>query len=358
MIDKKLFRFILLFYLLAFSNALFNGVLQKNYSGAFTSFSWIGFVIYFLYNYSSKFIFIFFAIWFTKKKLIDRKIPILISVLIHTIITFFFTVYSSLLILIYQNLFMGYDTSITFDVLFQQAIYGSSFNFFIYFSLIAIVYAYYYLNRQKEQELNKTKLSAQLLDAKINALQSQLQPHFLFNALNDISSLMDSSIDKAQNAIADLSEMLRLTLSIKSSKYVYLKKEISILKKYLDVEKIRFDNKLEVVIDIEDSLLKEYVPPLILQPIVENSIKHGFSLKIDSLKIKIIIKENNNYISFVISNNGKLLDKNFNYGLGLTNVISRLDTLYNEDFKLEMKNHQKIGVITTIQIPRSFYKQE
>ena len=356
MIDKKLFRFILLFYLLAFTNALFNAILQKNYSGAFTSFSWIGLVVYFFYNYSSKVIFIFFAIWFTKKKLIDQKIPILISVIVHTIITFLFTVYSSLLILIYQNLFMGYDTSITFDVLFQQAIYGSSFNFFIYFSLIAIVYAYYYMIRQRAQELNKTKLSAQLLDAKINALQSQLQPHFLFNALNDISSLMDTSIDKAQNAIADLSEMLRLTLSIKNSKYVYLKKEISILKKYLDIEKLRFDKKLEININVEDSLLKEYVPPLMLQPIVENSIKHGFSLDVDSLIINILIKENNNYISFTISNNGKLLDENFNYGIGLTNVISRLDTLYNENFEFEMKNDQKNGVITTIQIPRNFQK--
>jgi sensor histidine kinase YesM len=352
MIDKKLFRFILLFYLLAFSNALFNGVLQKYYGGAFTSLSWMGMAIYFLFNYGSKFIFILFAIWFTKKKLIDQKISILSSVLIHTFITFIFTIYSSFLILLYQNLFMGYDTSITAEVLFQQVIYGSSFNFFIYFSLIAIVYAYYYLLRQKQQELNRSKLSSQLLDAKINALQSQLQPHFLFNALNDISSLMDMNIDKAQNAIADLSEMLRLTLSIKDTKYIYLKKEISILKKYLDIEKIRFDKKLEVNLDVDDSLLKEYIPPLILQPIVENSIKHGFSFNVDSLIINISVKEFNNYINFKILNNGKSLGEKFNYGIGLTNVISRIDTLYNGDFEFEIKNNENMGVVTTILIPK------
>lgn len=352
MIEKKLFRFVLLFYLLAFSNALLNGVFQKFYGGAFTSLSYWGVIWYYLFNYGTKFLFILLAIYFTKRKLIDTKASILVSVVVHLIITFLFSLYSSLFILWYQKYNFNNNSLITLESVLQQVTFGSSFNFFIYFSVIALVYAYYYLLRQKEQELNRTRLSAQLLDAKINALQSQLQPHFIFNALNDISSLMDLSIDKAQNAIVDLSEMLRLTLSIKDDKYISINKELSILKKYLDVEKIRFDQKLEIHFDVEDNLLNEFMPPLLLQPIVENSIKHGFSYDNDSIKVAICINGGKESINFEISNSGQLLTEDFNYGIGLTNIISRMNTLYNGEFKFEMFNTTENNVMTSIRIPK------
>ena len=108
---------------------------------------------------------------------------------------------------------------------------------------MGIVYAYYYLQKQKEEAIKQEQLRNQLLDSKINALQSQLQPHFLFNAMNDISALMDIDIEKSQNAIADLSELLRKTLQIKDSKYITLQNELDILQHYIDIENIRFSEK-------------------------------------------------------------------------------------------------------------------
>ena len=204
--------------------------------------------------------------------------------------------------------------------------------------MVAIVYVYYFLKRQNDAELKESNLKTQLMDAKMNSLQYQLQPHFLFNALNDISSLIDLSKEKSQNAIADLSEMLRETLSLKDVKFISLEKELTILKKYLDIEKMRFDEKLDYMIHISSETYGQKVPPLILQPIVENSIKHGFSYQCDHLKIDITANGINNQLELRISNNGALLENDrANYGTGINNVINRLETMYEENFEFQLK---------------------
>jgi len=263
----------------------------------------------------------------------------------------FYSVSSQILI---NNWLYDYGDPFTFDYIYSSALIGTDYNFFLYFSMIAITYAYYFFKKQKNYELKESHLKTQLLDSKINALQSQLQPHFLFNALNDISSLIEINPDKSQDAIADLSELLRQTLSLKDTKLIPLSEEIAILQKYLDIEKLRFDENLSFKIEVPDEVYNTLVPPLLLQPVVENSIKHGYSYQHDRLDIRIFIKKESDYLQFTIANNGaSVMEDKMVYGTGLSNIIARLDTLYDGDFQFEMKNDvsKGNGVITQIQIP-------
>ncbi|MBG6130571.1 sensor histidine kinase YesM [Aquimarina sp. EL_43] len=354
MLDKKLFRFIVLFYILACLFGLVNALFQKISGVSFKSFTWIGLIMNYLFNYGTKFIFIILSIIFTRVYIM-RKFSLPISIIIHTLISVLLSLYSSVLLLGYEKYVLGYTDVIDIKLILLRLAYSSNFNFFVYFTLITILYAYYYFKKQKDQEIKESNLKTQLLDSKIKILQSQLQPHFLFNALNDISSLMDIDIEKSQDALADLSEMLRKTLSIKDVKYITLEEELSILNKYLGIEKLRFGEKLNFKIDIADFMLFEKVPPLILQPIVENSIKHGFSYTHDTIIIAIKIFMLYDDIVFEITNNGaQLQQEKIVFGNGISNVLERIDTLYQGNYSFDIRNNKNSGVINSIKIPRIF----
>jgi len=199
-----------------------------------------------------------------------------------------------------------------------------------------------------------SKLKAQLLDSKLKALQSQILPHFLFNSLNDISSLIEIDTERSQDAIVDLSDLLRMTLRLKNTKLYSLKEEILLLNKYISIEKLRFDEKISFKLDLKNEVLTYKVPPLILQPIVENSIKHGFSYNHDVLNILISIRREKDWLVFYIENDGEPIKNNgINYGNGISNVVERMETLYDRNYTFKMENNPKGGVLTIIKIPIS-----
>lgn len=358
MLDKQLTKFLVLFYVLsctysvtvAFSHKLIEEPFNVNYLREL-------FFAYF-FVYGTKFIFIFFALILTKKFILD-KVALISSIFIHLaicIIISFST--TSILVPVEQYIYGPEHMEAVFNMktILDRFVYRSDFNFFIYFSLVTFLYAFYYFRKQKEQELEHSMVKNQLLDAKIKSLQSQIQPHFLFNTLNGISSLTEIDVVKAQNAISDLSSLLRSTLSLNESKFHSLKDELDLLQKYINIEKIRFDEKLSIDVLVEDpSILDCSIPPLILQPIIENSIKHGFSYYHDSLKVVIKIKNESNNLIVEIENNGKkLANDHLNLGNGLKNIIERLTTIYEETFFFEIKNSfLKSGVIVTLKIPMS-----
>lgn len=353
MIERKLQKFIILFYLFCCVYSIFVALLQSLIDKSFSTLSLFEFIVFNLFNYITKFIFIIIAIIITQKYIIN-KISIFWSILIHTTFSILLTLYSSIIILSYEKYILKYDTIINISSLFGRFTYGSNFNFFVYFTLITILYAYYYFEKQQRQELKHSKLRAQLLDSKLKALQSQILPHFLFNSLNDISSLIETDVERSQDAIVDLSDLLRMTLRLKDTKLYSLKEELIILNKYISIEKLRFDEKISFKLDIKNEVLKYSVPPLILQPIVENSIKHGFSYNHDVLNILISIIEEKDWLVFYIENDGEpLKNKGINYGNGITNVVERMDTLYDRNYTFKMENNPKGGVFTIIKIPLS-----
>jgi len=351
-IDKKLLQYLVLFFLVFLILSTSSGLLAKLEGKVYKSYSWGALIINILIRYCIKFLYIMGSIIAIRLLFHKKIIKEWMQWVLHAIFGVGLTFYSVSSQILINNWIYDYGDPFTFDYIYSSALIGTDYNFFLYFSMIAITYAYYFFKKQKNYELKESHLKTQLLDSKINALQSQLQPHFLFNALNDISSLIEINPEKSQDAIADLSELLRQTLSLKDTKLIPLSDEIDILQKYLDIEKIRFDENLNFTLELPNGIYNTLVPPLLLQPVVENSIKHGFSYQHDSLDIKIIIEKVTDYLQFTIKNNGATFNESkLIYGTGLSNIIARLDTLYDGDFYFEIKNKHENGVITQIRIP-------
>ncbi|NER14251.1 hypothetical protein GWK08_12430 [Leptobacterium flavescens] len=350
-INRRFIAFIAAFYFMACFLDILGMSFQKFNKLALNTWGWGRLLSSSLANYTSKFVFIVLAVLFTAY-LIRKKVKLVPSILIHTVISIILSFYSTVFIFSMNKFVYGDDVDFTWVSIYSRGIFSFSFNFFVYFSIIIMVYAYNYFRNQKEYQVKEARLRTQLLDSKIRALQSQLQPHFLFNALNDISSLIDIDTKRSQDAIADLSEMLRSTLNLKDVKQISLREELDLLEKYIDIEKIRYAEKISFKMEVSPDLLNIKVPPLLLQPIVENSIRHGFSYEHDKLMISIRVSEENGSIRFELENNGKAVNENeITYGTGITNILERMDTLYDGRFFFEMKNSAGEGVITIIKIP-------
>lgn len=304
------------------------------------------------YNYGMKFTFIFGAMYVTNKFIIN-KININLSIFIHTLFSIGLSFYSALMLLTYEKYVLGYtDFEINGISLTKRTLNGSDYNFFIYFTIIAIFYAYHFLKNKNEKELMNATLKSKFKDSKILSLQSQLQPHFLFNALNGISSLIGMDAYKSQEAIVDLSDFLRSTINLKETKLHTLYKEVELAKSYLKIEELRYDEKLSIQFRIQENTSDFLVPPLLLQPILENSIKHGFSYYNDYLSIFIEVSKTANQLQILIKNDGKALEQNdVIFGNGLANILDRLEVLYKDNFQFKIYQSEDKHVINKIRIP-------
>jgi two-component system LytT family sensor kinase len=203
-----------------------------------------------------------------------------------------------------------------------------------YFFLLAIYIAVEYVNKRAETLLKQRELENQLREVKLQALESKLHPHFLFNALNGITALVNENPKKAERAIIELSDLLRFALEGNLQNTISLKEELQFLEKYTSIEKMRYEDQLEVNVSIDDNvdLNKDIIPPLILQPIVENAILHGFKGIVDPLKISIQINKQ----KIEIRNNGSLLQSNFKFGTGLRIVEQRVKHHFKGEVSLKL----------------------
>ncbi|NLP58057.1 sensor histidine kinase [Lutibacter sp. B1] len=290
----------------------------------------------------------------TTKIMINKKMKWKYIISIHL----FFSLFIGVVIYFISSIIYLITGQITFAEIdvrshFAGIISVIDLNFLIYFSMISIVYSFYYFEKTKKTELEKSQLANQLTNVKMNVLKYKLHPHFLFNTLNSISSLIETDTKLAQNTVADFGDLLRDLLDLKDTNLIPLKEEISIVKRYLDIMSLRYSDHLTVKINFDKKLNKILVPSLILLPIVENSIKHGYSYDFTNLTIELSIIRKDENIVFTIKNNGAPLNtRKKKYGNGLQNTIDRLKILYNNNFTYTMKNvENKKGVITTIKLP-------
>ena len=225
--------------------------------------------------------------------------------------------------------------------------------FLMYFGITGIIYAYYYSNKLKTTELQRAILSEQLTHTRMRVLKSQLQPHFLFNTLNSISSLIESNTKQAQNTLNDLSDLLREVIVLKEDHFNTLAQELYILQKYIDIILIRYSDHLTITTHIAPNIENTPVPIMMIQPIVENAIKHGFTRNTNALQIKISIIEKDEHLLFEIKNNGTpiagTLDELASKGTGISNIINRLEALYQNDYSFEIVN-SGAWVIVSIKI--------
>lgn len=210
--------------------------------------------------------------------------------------------------------------------------------------------------------LNNTRIEMKLeeqdrllLQARMEALQSQINPHFLFNTLNSVSSLVRFDPDTAREMIVKLSNILRRLLR-KSDNFVHLREEFAFIDDYLDIEVVRFGkDKLKVVKELEPESLDAIVPSMILQPLVENSIKHGLAGKVEGGSIYLRSRITDGKLVIEVEDDGVGLDATAKIesgtGIGLANVQERLNVLYGNAARVELDSHQKVGTTVRIVLP-------
>jgi two-component system, LytTR family, sensor kinase len=227
------------------------------------------------------------------------------------------------------------------------------FYFVLYCSVLLVGYTIDYRQKLQRQQTEAAKLSEQLSKAQLSALRQQIQPHFLFNTLNAIVGLVrDGRNDDAVNMIVMLSELLLRVLKDSDRQEVPLGEELEFLHKYLHIQKIRFADRLTVRIDVPEDLLKARVPTHVLQPIVENAIKHGIAKRVQGGLIQITAARSDDSLFLDVYNEGPgLLPNKSRPGTGLSNMQMRLQALYGTAFSLRMRNQDRSGVEVSVAVP-------
>jgi len=228
----------------------------------------------------------------------------------------------------------------------------------VYWLMLLMSHAFNYYNSYRKGELKASQLRTQLVQSQLEALKMQVQPHFLFNTLHSISALLSKDTDGARKMITRLGDFLRLTLENSGSMEVTLQQEIEFLNGYLEIERVRFQDRLTTEIRIDPAVLDARVPNLILQPIVEKAMRHAV-VNSRSGHVEISAAARNGAVHIEVNDNGpglhvdRTLETRRGKGLGLTNTQARLVGLYGTAARFEMTNRPSGGLNVTIEIPRN-----
>lgn len=230
-----------------------------------------------------------------------------------------------------------------------------SIHVIIWSSLVGFIHLFDYYRAARARELQLAQLETKLVRAQLQTLRLQLQPHFLFNALNTISSTLYDDVRAADRMIARLSEFLRLTLRSSEAQEVTLKQELEFLELYLEIMRTRFEDRLKVDFAVPPDTLEALTPQLILQPLVENSIKHATDPLSGSVRINVCARRENGSLWLEVSDDGPGLQANrtkaLQDGFGLANTAERLQQLYGTAQALTLENVARGGLCVKVKIP-------
>lgn len=231
----------------------------------------------------------------------------------------------------------------------------------VYWVVLAIYQCAVYYRKYREGQLAASQLETQLVQAQLSGLRMQLQPHFLFNTLNTINAMIYECPDRASEMIVRLSEFLRLSLENNVQQEVPLSREIDFIERYLEIEHARFEDRLTVIYRVDAAAYDFLVPNLILQPLVENAIKHGIAPTTGGGNLWIGAKLRNERLTIFVANSGPFLasdplkepveSSSGRRGIGLANTSARLRALYGEAHTFELRNREEGGVEAVLSIP-------
>lgn len=227
-----------------------------------------------------------------------------------------------------------YDAPPTFAAVLVQSVWNNLFQGWL---VVGVAHALFFGQRARERERQAIRLQSQLADARLAALSSQLNPHFLFNALNSIAELVHRDAASADDMIVGLSALLRRSLDTAGSPEVALAEELRLLGFYLDIEKIRLGDRLQVEWSVAADTQSAQVPPLLLQPLVENAVRHGVSRRLSPGRIVVRAwRERGELLLEVEDDGGELDGAAGGHGIGLATTRARLECLYGAAGKLEL----------------------
>lgn len=248
-----------------------------------------------------------------------------------------------------------------FGRLFVYAIYEDAIG--TYLPILGLAHLMIFHHRAKTRELRAAQLETKLAQAQLDMLKMQLQPHFLFNTLNAISALMHRDLKTAEEMLAGLSDLLRLALDNAAVQEVALKSELEFTGRYLELEQVRFADRLKVKFQIDPETLDALVPNMVLQPLVENAVRHGIASRDRAGMIEVASRREGDELHLTVRDDGPGLPPGFNagngngsgtskkQGLGLGNTRARLQQLYGSEQSLQLNNAAGGGLIVNIRLP-------
>ncbi len=241
---------------------------------------------------------------------------------------------------------LGFERGTSLIFVFHQSLVT-------YWLLVGATQAYLYYRRYREGELRSAQLGAQLAQAQLQALRMQLHPHFLFNTLNAISTLVHKDPEAADRMIARLSELLRLTLENVGVQEVPLAKELEFLERYPEIERTRFADRLVVRMEIAPETLDARTPYLILQPLVENAIRHGIAARASAGRIVVSARRDDGMLVLEVGDDGPGMASGAaaKSGVGISSTRARLEKLYGSAQRFELRNAEHGGVVATLAFP-------
>jgi signal transduction histidine kinase len=236
--------------------------------------------------------------------------------------------------------------------LVHTAVLKSRSNIPIYWVVVSIVHALTYYRRSQERERKALELEARLADAKLQALRMQLHPHFLFNTLNAISTLVHRDPRAADEMIGNLSELLRATLDTSEAK-IPLRQELGFLDRYLEIQQVRFGERLRIEKEIDAAALEAQVPTLILQPLVENAVRHGIEPQTEPGLVRIVARREGDLLRLTIQNSGLPAKPGpkTREGIGLPNTQARLREMYGDLGRMTLTSGSEGGFTVDLEIP-------
>lgn len=258
------------------------------------------------------------------------------------------------------------DVPQTFGDTVRQALVGNlAFQVVLYWAVLGAAYMVEFVRRYRERDRAAAALEQKLARTQLDALRMQLNPHFLFNALNSVAELMEMDVREAQKTLTRVSDLLRLSLRSAASSTIPLWQEIELVELYLQIARVRYGQGLAVDIDVDSSAVDLQVPSFILQPLVENALKHGLAPGHRGQTINVSARRDGNALQLIVDDNGKGLDGLITtsgrflaaqpsvdgLGIGLTNTRQRLSMLYGDRYAFRMSNQHIGGCRVEIRLP-------
>lgn len=244
-----------------------------------------------------------------------------------------------------------------FGAIFRKVLtHTFQLNLLMYFLVAGLTYYVLYSRRLSQRKRRNAELRAQLTEAQLTSLQTQLRPHFLFNALHTISSFMETDPERGQRVVRQLGDLLRASLKARDTQTVPLADELALVRSYLDVEKARFGDRLAIDFDVDADLAGAQVPALLLQPIVENAVRHGVSRNAKGGRVSIRAARRGDMLQLRVEDNGPGLVRSAatdSEGVGLANTRERLRALYGNAHGFSIEPADPQGVHVTIALPCS-----
>jgi two-component system, LytTR family, sensor kinase len=290
-------------------------------------------------NYNYIYALLSILIWKICQKISYDKIPKFLFISVHF---FLANLFSVLWLSLFYGLWYLAQGEVIFETINIREIIGWQFLFgiSIYLLITGIFYTVIYYRNYKQKELDETELKVLTRDAELKALKLQMNPHFLFNSLNSINALVTKDPNLARRMIAQLSELLRMSLESHEKLLIPLQQELDLVHTYISIEQIRFENKMKFQEEIDSSLLSKSFPAMLLQPLIENAVKHGITNNRKGGSINLSLAEIDNQIVCKIINtkSENTSSANTHNGMSFNNIRQRLDRMYGKKYQWEIDN--------------------